>query len=110
MFEERIARGMELLDKRRPTWREEIKGNIPALDMQSGGSCILGLLTGSYLSSESRRLRAPDPSDPARQFRYQVSTDSGFVLDSLDPAYDSPGSIEQAYAVLTAEWKAALNG
>jgi hypothetical protein len=40
MFEQEIARGMELLDTERPGWREHI--DLGKLDMNSCSLCVLG--------------------------------------------------------------------
>src|SRR5258708_7417760 len=46
MFEERIARGIALLDKYRPEWRSLI--SLERLDMYSVEDCVLGQVYGNF--------------------------------------------------------------
>lgn len=45
-IEQRVQRGIELLDKERPGWRSEI--DLHKLDMGEYNICILGQLYGDY--------------------------------------------------------------
>lgn len=48
----RVARGMALLDKERPGWRERI--DVAKLDLSSCYACVLGQLAGEYRTGANR--------------------------------------------------------
>lgn len=47
MYEDRVAKGMDLLDRADPGWVDRI--DLDRLEMASCGQCILGQLRGHYL-------------------------------------------------------------
>lgn len=53
-FEERVSRGIALLNEKRPQWKESI--NMEKLDLQSCYRCIIGQLFGCYTESALRSL------------------------------------------------------
>jgi len=45
-YAENVKRGADLLDEKRPGWREEI--DLATLDLVDGDYCIMGQIFGSY--------------------------------------------------------------
>jgi len=89
MYEQQIARGMALLDERRPGWREEIDPG--SLDLEDDSMCVLGQLYGvdDFI----------DGLDAVGLSMYQP-IEHGFDIGNDD--------LPELYAVLTAEWRQAL--
>jgi hypothetical protein len=54
MYEAQIAKGMALLNAKRPAWRKKV--NPDTLDMLDPSDCVLGQVTGDYFSSKACEL------------------------------------------------------
>jgi hypothetical protein len=84
--DERVARGMALLDKRNPGWRTRI--NLRTLNVETCDNCVLGQVYGDYfLGIWKLRL-------PLLGFRFGFQT---FM-----------GGMTRGYPQLNAAWKQAL--
>ena len=57
-IQERVARGVALLDRVEPGWFHRV--NTEKLDLSHGGLCVLGQLYGHYCSSLGRLSLSPD--------------------------------------------------
>jgi hypothetical protein len=90
--EARVARGVALLDEKRPGWRAEVNSDI--LDMASDTACVLGQLYGRYISGCS----ALGITAGVQATRY------GF--DAVTSAYTDPVDTESN--ALTEAWRAVL--
>ncbi len=120
MFEARIARGISVLDRHLPGWRERVDPD--RLDMESGlfdpaatghderrCGCVLSQLdadihtVGEYRVQLDivRAMVGPGHPDPD-----QWAAEHGFALGSAD--WDDADDAAVAYRQLTAEWRQAL--
>jgi len=96
-LQQRVQRGMTLLDKEYPGWREKI--NLAYLDLSSGCDCVLGQVYGHYIEgSHEIGLVMTDEEEP-------YTPEEAAALDSH--GFNSPScSCEE----LTEAWKQALGG
>lgn len=89
MYENQIARGIELLDKQHPGWREKI--NLDDLSIASSDRCIVGQLYGSFWNGAEQMVPTYGSSRPFWE-------EHGLYLERVG-----------GYGRLTKEWKLALS-
>lgn len=90
MYEDSIRKGVAVLDKVLPDWRERI--NLDRLNVANYNLCVLGQVFGSYTEGLDV-LRGPLWAG-----RCAFAEEHGFSEKYVD------------VAVLTAEWKQAIGG
>jgi hypothetical protein len=98
--EARVARGVALLDEKRPGWRTQV--NPDTLDMASDFNCVLGQLYGRY----SDGWRPLDLTSGVQATRYgfdAVPDGAGYRLNWL-------GRSRSELNALTEAWRAYLGG
>lgn len=95
-LQERVQRGMALLDKKRPGWRESI--NTEILDLSDGYCCVLGQVYNHFITgSHGLGLVHSGEEDPYTPQEEQNLLSHGFYSLS-----------SHEYDDLTATWKQAL--
>lgn len=100
----RVARGVALLDEKRPGWRDRI--DLDALDMRSSRDCVLGQL---YADHE-------DVDWPHRTAFHVGATELlGDVEDAAAYGFENGAEFRDLdaadeYAELTAEWRRVITG
>lgn len=95
-----VQRGVELLDRKRPNWRERI--NLSHLDMSSLHNCVLGQLTGFVFSDEADRIMEGEG-----QSGY-IRSKHGFDIPCKKAEGMRMSDVEE-YAVLDEEWRKAIS-
>lgn len=86
--EQRVTRGMHLLDKDRPGWHRRI--NLGSLNIARSDSCALGQTYGSYgAGMVDLRITTPE------------AIDHGFQV----PRLTLPGNMRDEFDALTEEWR-----
>lgn len=95
--QERVAKGVEFLDARRPTWRHDI--NTERLDLISFTHCVLGQLGEGYGGYETE----------AQRLGLVSAGREDEIAYGFFPAGDPGRSMQEDAAFLTAEWKRVLS-
>jgi hypothetical protein len=93
MFEERVRKGADRLDKVKPGWANQV--DVRTLDLGSFNGCVLGQLYGTQKCHEVI-------SD-----NWQEARALGFYLASIEIGGRGL-TIQEAYAPLTAAWVAEI--
>jgi hypothetical protein len=92
MFETEIARGMALLNARKPGWKKLVDTRY--LDLGDSHNCVLGQVFGHYEEGIARIL----PGKNA-----YIREEHGFTI-----VWQPGRNVPKLANTLTAEWKAAL--
>lgn len=101
MFEDRVNRGAELLDRVRPGWAREIAAD--ELAMETCDRCLLGQLYGDYHIGFRAVLTSSDSRNLYRAGNF------GFTLYDLEQLNDGP-YVMARFAGLADAWRAAIRG
>lgn len=102
MFEDRIAKGVALLDQKRPGWENEI--SLVELDLKDPNDCVLGQVYGSFGTGANDLKLVACVCSMCRASAFEVSAAScGFDLDS-----EMTGEALLAWNELTEAWKHAI--
>jgi hypothetical protein len=111
-LEERTARGVALLDRRRPGWRDRTDpGRLAMQEPQfapGGCGCLLAQTspTGSYWAELDALINETDPDGSSGlSFEIAWAADHGFNLTQAE--FDSPQH-NALWAALTQAWRAVL--
>ena len=101
MFEEQVSKGIEVLNRNRPNWRDKI--DIEALDTNDWRDCVLGQVFGSY--SDGMDALLPEfslTSEHCLSVAYTVfDMRTSFANDN---GFDARENVRE----LTLEWKRVL--
>lgn len=109
-IDERVARGIALLDAQEPGWREKV--NVNRLDMRTCHNCIFGQVYGDIsiglrktgLIDDVSKLIADDESDPGFQHGILTRAIPGRLIED----HDGQDRIDADFSLLTDAWKRAL--
>lgn len=103
MFEDRIAKGVAVLNERKPGWTKYI--DTRSLNLASPSQCVLGQSFGTYFVGVTMLFGGQvDVDDDARR---DMAVEHGFYIPTpRDAAYGSVGwmRLTNDYHALTTEW------